>query len=152
MTNPHIGHLGIFVSAGIARFEHRAILDSLGKIEALPPGLYEMKIDNPTGDPDCRHDAYTVRFEERRVEDLRFPVDRVAFERVREVSAQVDFDLFRDPRQMGRDVCDTVVGNRPRMVPSDAHEPLCLRQRLQSVAARNCSHCLGYHPRSARRA
>ncbi len=49
-----IGHLGIFVSAAVARFEHRAILDSLGEIEALAPGLYEMKIDNPTGDPDCR--------------------------------------------------------------------------------------------------
>jgi len=90
LTNPHIGHLGIFVSAAVARFEHRAILDSLGKIEALPPGVYEMKIDNPTGDPDCRHDAYSVRFEERRVEDLRFPIDRIAFERVREVSTQLD--------------------------------------------------------------
>lgn len=90
LTNPHVGHLGIFVSAAVARLEHRAILDSLPKIEALAPGLYEMKIDNPTGDPDCRHDAYVVRFQERRVEDLRFPADRPAFERVREISAQLD--------------------------------------------------------------
>jgi Protein of unknown function (DUF3141) len=90
LTNPHVGHLGIFVSAAVARFEHRAILDSLTKIEALPYGLYEMKIDHPTGDPDCRHDAYSVRFEERRVEDLKFPVDTIAFERARNVSAQLD--------------------------------------------------------------
>jgi hypothetical protein len=90
LTNPHVGHLGIFVSAAVARFEHRAILDNLTRIEALPPGLYEMKIDNPTGDPDCAHDAYTVHFEERGVEDLRFPVNRVAFERVRDLSAQLD--------------------------------------------------------------
>jgi hypothetical protein len=90
LTNPHAGHLGIFVSAAVARFEHRAILDSLKKIEALPPGLYEMKIDNPTGDPDCGHDAYSVRFDERRVEDLRFPADPVAFRRVADVSKLLD--------------------------------------------------------------
>ncbi len=86
LTNPHVGHLGIFVSAGVARFEHRAILESLEEIEALEPGLYEMKIDNPTGDPDCHKPQYTVRFEERQVEDLRFEYPREAFERVREVS------------------------------------------------------------------
>jgi len=90
LINPHVGHLGIFVSASVARLEHRAILDSLEKIEALPPGLYEMKIDNPTGDPDCGHDAYAVHFEERRVEDLKFSQNRPAFRRVAEVSAQVD--------------------------------------------------------------
>jgi hypothetical protein len=90
LTNPHVGHLGIFVSASVARLEHRAILESLKRIEALPPGLYEMKIDNPTGDPDCRHDAYSVRFEERRVEDVRFPLDPSSFERVRDVSERLD--------------------------------------------------------------
>jgi Protein of unknown function (DUF3141) len=90
LIDPHVGHLGIFVSASVARFEHRAILDSLPDIAALPPGLYEMKIDNPTGDPDCHKSAYTVRFEERQVENLRFPVDRPAFARVRTVSEQLD--------------------------------------------------------------
>jgi uncharacterized protein DUF3141 len=90
LTNPHVGHLGIFVSASVARLEHRAILDSLKSIEALAPGLYEMKIDNPSGDPDCGHDAYSVRFEERRVEDLKFPENRAAFRRVAEVSAELD--------------------------------------------------------------
>jgi hypothetical protein len=90
LINPHVGHLGIFVSASVARFEHRAILDSLEKIEALDPGLYEMKIDNPTGDPDCGRDAYSVRFEECRVEDLCFPMDWAAFRRVANVSKQFD--------------------------------------------------------------
>ena len=49
-----------------------------------------MKIDNPTGHPDCASDAYTVRFEARRVEEIRFPVDRPAFERVRTVSHGLD--------------------------------------------------------------
>jgi len=86
LINPHIGHLGIFVSASVARFEHRAILESLGDIEGLAPGLYEMKISNPTGDPDCRKPQYNVAFEERRVEDLVFDYPREAFERVRQVS------------------------------------------------------------------
>jgi hypothetical protein len=86
LTNPHIGHLGIFVSAGVARFEHRAILDSLKDIEALRPGLYEMKIDNSTGNPDCHRSQYSVRFEERDVKALRFDYPREAFEHVREIS------------------------------------------------------------------
>ncbi len=90
LINQHVGHLGLFVSAAVAKLEHRAILDSLSDIAALPPGLYEMRIDNPTGDPDCRKGAYKVRFEERHIEDIRSPVDRPAFERVRSVSGQLD--------------------------------------------------------------
>ena len=86
MTNPHVGHLGIFVSAGVARLEHRAILESLNEIEALAPGLYEMKIDNPSGDPECRKPTYSVRFEQRRVKDLRTDYSHEAFERVKQVS------------------------------------------------------------------
>ncbi len=86
LTNPHVGHLGIFVSASVARFEHRAILENLPEIEGLAPGLYEMKIINPTGDPDCRKPQYRVSFEERKVSDIRFEYPRRAFERVRTVS------------------------------------------------------------------
>ncbi|MBX9824820.1 MAG: DUF3141 domain-containing protein [Xanthobacteraceae bacterium] len=86
LINPHVGHLGIFVSASVARFEHRAILESLSDVEALAPGLYEMKITNPTGDPDCRKPQYSVAFEPRLVENLVFDHPRDAFERVRQVS------------------------------------------------------------------
>ena len=86
LTNPHVGHLGIFVSAGVARLEHRAILESLDRIERLAPGLYEMKIVNPTGDPDCRKPQFSVRFEPRDVSDIRYEYPRRAFERAREVS------------------------------------------------------------------
>lgn len=86
LINPHVGHLGIYVSASVARFEHRAILENLSDVKSLAPGLYEMKIFNPTGDPDCHKPQYSVAFEERRVEDLVFDDSREAFERVREVS------------------------------------------------------------------
>ncbi len=86
LTNPHVGHLGIFVSASTARLEHRAILESLAEVEALAPGLYEMKIDNPSGDSDCHKPAYGVSFEHRRVEDLKCDYPRKAFERAQRVS------------------------------------------------------------------
>lgn len=86
LTNAHVGHLGIFVSAKVARLEHRAILESLGKIEKLKPGLYEMKIDNPSGDPDCHTPDHKVRFEPRKVSDLDAHVPEKAFENVARVS------------------------------------------------------------------
>jgi hypothetical protein len=86
LTNPHAGHLGLFVSATVARLEHRAILENLERIERLAPGLYEMKIVNPTGDPDCRKPQYKVRFEPRDVAHVRYDYPRPAFERAREVS------------------------------------------------------------------
>lgn len=95
LLNPHVGHLGIFVSAEVARLEHRAILESLDEIEALPPGLYEMKIDNPTGNPDCHKPAYRVHFEPREVGELRANYPREAFERVREAS-EFNESLYRN--------------------------------------------------------
>lgn len=86
LTNSHVGHLGIFVSAAVVRLEHRAILEHLTEIEALEPGLYEMRIDNPTGDPDCARHQYFVRFEPRNLEDLHFEYPREAFKLVRRVS------------------------------------------------------------------
>ncbi len=86
LTNPHVGHLGIFVSAKVARLEHRAILESLDEIEELNPGLYEMQIDNPSGDPDCHKPQFSVRFIERKVEDIDFAKQPESFERVRAVS------------------------------------------------------------------
>lgn len=94
LTNPHVGHLGIFVSASVARLEHRAILESLDEIEALSPGLYEMKIDNPSGDPDCHKPSYGLHFEPRKVEDLKADYPREAFERVRQVS-ELNETLYR---------------------------------------------------------
>jgi hypothetical protein len=99
LTNPHVGHLGIFVSASVARLEHRAILESLDEIEALPPGLYEMKIDNPSGDPDCHKPDYSVRFEPREVEALRQhaaqDTTKDAFEHVEQAS-EFNETLYRN--------------------------------------------------------
>lgn len=86
LLNTHVGHLGIFVSASVAKLEHRAILESLGELDALEPGLYELKINNPTGDPDCHKPQYTVRFEERQVEQIHYPYPEQSFQNVQAVS------------------------------------------------------------------
>ena len=86
MTHEHVGHLGIFVSGSVARLQHRAILESLDAVEALSPGLYEMVIDNPSGDPDCEAGDYSVRFEPREVGDLGVGSDDAALTQVAQAS------------------------------------------------------------------
>ena len=86
LRNPHVGHLGIFVSAAVARKEHRAILEHLADLDALAPGLYEMTILGPTGEKDPGALQFRVAFEPRRVEALRFDYPADAFDKVRALS------------------------------------------------------------------
>ncbi|WP_408605239.1 DUF3141 domain-containing protein [Aromatoleum toluclasticum] len=72
LLNSHVGHLGILVSAGVDRVDHRVMLESLDELEALAPGLYEMKIVNPTGAPDCHKAA--VRGKVRGAQRGRHPL------------------------------------------------------------------------------
>jgi len=99
LTHDHVGHLGIFVSASVARLEHRAILESLDDVEALAPGLYEMKIENPSGDPDCHKPAFSVRFEPREVTDLGISVEDAELSQVAQISQinEAAYDLFLGP-------------------------------------------------------
>ncbi|GLS02944.1 3-hydroxyalkanoate synthetase [Chitiniphilus shinanonensis] len=63
------GHLGIFVSAKIARREHAQIVELLQVIETLSPGLYQLDIHDETApDGTVRHVAELT---ERSVEELR---------------------------------------------------------------------------------
>lgn len=91
LVHPTVGHLGIFVSAKVVRLEHRAILEHYAAIETLSPGLYEMIIDNPTGDPDCSKEQYKVRFEERDLAELCSIKAIEPFENVRKVSEANDY-------------------------------------------------------------
>jgi len=69
MVHDQVGHLGIFVSSKIANKEHSEVTSTLKTIEALAPGLYEMKIDNYEGPLLDR--TFTVSFYERKIEDLK---------------------------------------------------------------------------------
>lgn len=88
LLNPHVGHLGIFVSGRVAQREHRAIIESLERIEQMPPGLYEMKIIKETGETDPAKDQWDVVFEERDVSDVRYAYDPGEFQYTEDISAQ----------------------------------------------------------------
>ncbi len=64
-----IGHLGIFVSASVAKKEHREIVSTLEAIEAMAPGLYEMRILEETGED--HEKRFAIEFEERTLDDIR---------------------------------------------------------------------------------
>jgi pimeloyl-ACP methyl ester carboxylesterase len=69
MVHNEVGHLGIFVSSKIAKREHTEVASTMDTIEALPPGLYEMKIEDFKGDG--AHRTFTVSFHERTFDDIR---------------------------------------------------------------------------------
>lgn len=90
LINQHVGHLGIFVSAKVVKLEHRAILEHVQQIKKLNPGLYEFKINNPTGDPNCSHDQYEVSFEERDLEELCNTMPIKPFKEMLDISKRND--------------------------------------------------------------
>jgi pimeloyl-ACP methyl ester carboxylesterase len=100
MVHEQVGHLGIFVSSQIAKKEHSEVASTLKTIEALAPGLYEMRIEDVT-EKDGRKN-FTVGFVERTLDDIRALDDSVADERpfaavarAAEVQAQVYDSVVR---------------------------------------------------------
>ena len=72
-VHPTVGHLGIFVSSKVALKEHAEFVDSLDLIETLPPGLYEMVIEEEHLESEgkaAEHPEYNVRFATRTFEDI----------------------------------------------------------------------------------
>ena len=69
-----IGHLGIFVSGGIAKKEHQEFASNIDLIDCLAPGLYEAVIQKKTSGADHVElvtGDYISRFERRTLEDIR---------------------------------------------------------------------------------
>lgn len=69
MVHEEVGHLGIFVSSTIARKEHTEVTSTMKTIEALAPGLYEMRIDAVEGHGQDK--SFQVSFHERTFDDIR---------------------------------------------------------------------------------
>lgn len=65
--HPTIGHLGIFVSAKVALKEHAQFVAAADLIEVLPPGLYEMVIEETR---EGEAESYVARFETRTIDDI----------------------------------------------------------------------------------
>ncbi len=85
-----IGHLGIFVSAKIARKEHKEIIASFDMLNYLPPGLYQMQIEADEKTPG----EYGIKYVEKNTDDILALDDGLedekAFLAVRKVSEAAD--------------------------------------------------------------
>lgn len=89
-----IGHLGIFVSGGVAKKEHAEFSSNIDLIDVLPPGLYEATFE--ARDSETLKDEFTVgqwvmRCEARTLDDIRAmggnsPEDERRFETAKRVS------------------------------------------------------------------
>jgi pimeloyl-ACP methyl ester carboxylesterase len=69
-----VGHLGIFVSGGVAKKEHREFSSNIDLIDVLPPGLYEATFEAKSGDTanaDLAGGEWIMRCEQRTLDDLR---------------------------------------------------------------------------------
>jgi Protein of unknown function (DUF3141) len=69
-----IGHLGIFVSSGVARKQHGEFSSNIDLIDTLPPGLYEAVFERKadgTANPDLASGEWVMRCEARTLGDIR---------------------------------------------------------------------------------
>ncbi len=97
-----VGHLGIFVSGGVARKEHGEFASNIDLIDVLPPGLYEAVMTRKTADavhPELAEGDWIVRFEQRTLKDIRAIVqpdleNERRFATVRRVS-EINLGLYR---------------------------------------------------------
>lgn len=69
-----IGHLGIFVSGGVAKKEHAEFSSNIDLIDILPPGLYEATFEakgEETTSSDLVVGQWVMRCEARTLDDIR---------------------------------------------------------------------------------
>ena len=69
-----IGHLGIFVSGGVAKKEHAEFSSNIDLIDILPPGLYEAAFEakgDETESADLVVGQWVMRCEARTLDDIR---------------------------------------------------------------------------------
>jgi pimeloyl-ACP methyl ester carboxylesterase len=69
-----IGHLGIFVSGGVAKKEHSEFSSNIDLIDVLPPGLYEATFEAKSADTanaDLAGGKWIMRCEQRTLDDIR---------------------------------------------------------------------------------
>ena len=97
-----VGHLGIFVSGGVAKKEHAEFSSNIDLIDVLPPGLYEATFEaksDDTQNPDLAHGKWIMRCEQRTLDDLRAlggnsPEDERRFATAKKVS-EINLSNYR---------------------------------------------------------
>ncbi|WP_284262209.1 DUF3141 domain-containing protein [Bradyrhizobium iriomotense] len=89
-----VGHLGIFVSGGVAKKEHAEFSGNIDLIDVLPPGLYEATFEargSGTLNADLATGQWIMRCEARTLDDIRAmggnsPEDELRFAAAKRVS------------------------------------------------------------------
>src|ERR1700752_4891910 len=89
-----VGHLGVFVSGGVAKKEHAEFSSNIDLIDVLPPGLYEATFEargNETTNADLAVGQWVMRCEARTLDDIRAmggnsPEDERRFQTAKRVS------------------------------------------------------------------
>src|ERR1700739_166134 len=97
-----VGHLGIFVSGGVAKKEHREFSSNIDLIDVLPPALYEATFEAKSGNTanaDLAGGEWIMRCEQRTLDDLRAlggnsPEDERRFATAKKVS-QINLANYR---------------------------------------------------------
>jgi pimeloyl-ACP methyl ester carboxylesterase len=101
-VHENIGHLGIFVSSGVAKKEHAEFSSNIDLIDVLPPGLYEATFERKSGNtinPDLLSGDWIMRCEQRTLDDIRAmggnsPEDERRFATAARVS-EINLSLYR---------------------------------------------------------
>jgi pimeloyl-ACP methyl ester carboxylesterase len=97
-----VGHLGIFVSGGVAKKEHNEFSSNIDLIDMLPPGLYEATFERKSGETSNVHlvsGEWVMRCEQRTLDDVRAmggnsPEDERRFATAARVS-EINLSLYR---------------------------------------------------------
>lgn len=101
-VHENVGHLGIFVSGGVAKKEHSEFSSNIDLIDMLPPGLYEATFERKSGDtvnPDLTSGDWVMRCEQRTLDDIRAmgsnsPEDERRFAAAARIS-EINLSLYR---------------------------------------------------------
>src|SRR5215471_5957712 len=68
--DPKVGHLAIFVGTKVAAKDHAEFINNMELIDAMPPGLYEIRItEKPAAQEEAR--AFELCIEARGLDDIR---------------------------------------------------------------------------------
>ncbi len=97
-----VGHLGIFVSGGVARKEHNEFSSNIDLIDVLPPGLYEAAFERKTGaglNEELAVGDWIMKCEARTLNDIRAmggnsPEDERRFATAARLS-EINLSLYR---------------------------------------------------------
>jgi hypothetical protein len=113
-VHENIGHLGIFVSGGVAKKEHGEFSGNIDLIDTLPPGLYEAVFEDKTAEtanPDLATGNWVMRCEARTLADIEAmggndPADERRFATAARLS-EINLNLYRTFLQPAVRACVT---------------------------------------------